>query len=172
MHGVRTEGNPLQYAYLAGSGGRVGAGQGQGRAGPPVGCEPRMGRPRSYPLCTHSSFTSSLTMQVRSQQAAAAAPGARISRFSAEPPLAPQATRGALRASVRPFGAASRPGRALVVAVSAGERLRLHNLSPEPGSRRDEKRKGRGTAAGQVRFAPQGPRLAMLRPRGRPTSLS
>ncbi|GLC33995.1 50S ribosomal protein L15 [Pleodorina starrii] len=56
----------------------------------------------------------------------------------------------ALRSSVRPFTPASvRAPRALVVSVSASERLRLHNLSPEPGSRRDEKRKGRGHAAGQ-----------------------
>ena len=56
-----------------------------------------------------------------------------------------------LRSSVRPFTPASvRAPRALVVSVSASDRLRLHNLSPEPGSRRDEKRKGRGYAAGQV----------------------
>ncbi|GLI65988.1 hypothetical protein VaNZ11_009680 [Volvox africanus] len=56
----------------------------------------------------------------------------------------------ALRSSVRPFTPASlRAPRALVVSVSASERLRLNNLSPEPGSRRDEKRKGRGHASGQ-----------------------
>ncbi|PNG99693.1 50S ribosomal protein L15, chloroplastic, partial [Tetrabaena socialis] len=44
-----------------------------------------------------------------------------------------------------------RPFRAVVVASAAAEsdRLRLHNLAPEPGSRRDQKRKGRGYAAGQ-----------------------
>eukprot|EP00195_Chlamydomonas_chlamydogama_P005661 CAMPEP_0202899878 /NCGR_PEP_ID=MMETSP1392-20130828/9123_1 /ASSEMBLY_ACC=CAM_ASM_000868 /TAXON_ID=225041 /ORGANISM="Chlamydomonas chlamydogama, Strain SAG 11-48b" /LENGTH=242 /DNA_ID=CAMNT_0049586173 /DNA_START=63 /DNA_END=791 /DNA_ORIENTATION=+ len=47
-------------------------------------------------------------------------------------------------AVVRPFKAA----RCQVVAM-AGERLRLNNLSPWPGSRRDEKRKGRGYGAGQ-----------------------
>lgn len=31
------------------------------------------------------------------------------------------------------------------------ERLRLNNLSPQPGSRRPNKRKGRGYGAGQVR---------------------
>ena len=46
--------------------------------------------------------------------------------------------------SVRPFTR-------LVVQASSDERLRLHNLSPEEGSRRLEKRKGRGHAAGQVR---------------------
>ncbi|KAG2493908.1 hypothetical protein HYH03_007844 [Edaphochlamys debaryana] len=55
----------------------------------------------------------------------------------------------AMRSSVRPFAASARAPRALVVSVHATERLRLHNLSPEPGSRRDEKRKGRGYAAGQ-----------------------
>ena len=30
------------------------------------------------------------------------------------------------------------------------ERLRLHNLSPQPGSRKAKKRKGRGHSAGQV----------------------
>ena len=35
--------------------------------------------------------------------------------------------------------------------TSTGERLRLGNLSPAPGSRRPNKRKGRGHASGQVR---------------------
>ena len=48
---------------------------------------------------------------------------------------------------VKPF---SSP-RTLVVQVQAGERLRLNNLSPAPGSKRDKQRKGRGYAAGQVR---------------------
>ncbi|KAF8060545.1 RPL15 [Scenedesmus sp. PABB004] len=41
---------------------------------------------------------------------------------------------------------ALQPVRAARVSVAAaeGERLRLHNLSPQKGSRRDEKRKGRG----------------------------
>ncbi|KAK9824337.1 hypothetical protein WJX72_009534 [[Myrmecia] bisecta] len=34
-------------------------------------------------------------------------------------------------------------------ATAEGERLRLHNLAPQPGSRRKEKRKGRGYGAGQ-----------------------
>ncbi|GFR42715.1 hypothetical protein Agub_g3639 [Astrephomene gubernaculifera] len=55
-----------------------------------------------------------------------------------------------LRSSVRPFTPnAVRVPRCLVVSVSASDRLRLHNLSPEPGSRHLEKRKGRGHAAGQ-----------------------
>lgn len=63
-----------------------------------------------------------------------------------------QVTSRALRSSVRPFTPAPvRAPRVLVVSVSALERLRLHNLTPEPGSRRDAKRKGRGHAAGQVR---------------------
>lgn len=37
--------------------------------------------------------------------------------------------------------------------VEAG-RLRLNNLAPQPGSRRPNKRKGRGHAAGQVQFRP------------------
>jgi large subunit ribosomal protein L15 len=47
------------------------------------------------------------------------------------------------------------PARSAKLVVSAAataaapERLRLHNLSPTPGSRRQEKRKGRGHAAGQ-----------------------
>ncbi|KAG2423410.1 hypothetical protein HXX76_015375 [Chlamydomonas incerta] len=55
----------------------------------------------------------------------------------------------ASRASVRPFTAARQPRSLVVVHASSDARLRLHNLSPEPGSRRDEKRKGRGYAAGQ-----------------------
>jgi hypothetical protein len=35
--------------------------------------------------------------------------------------------------------------------VAEGERLRLHNLGPQKGSRRDEKRKGRGYGGHQVR---------------------
>ena len=35
--------------------------------------------------------------------------------------------------------------------VEVEERLRLHNLAPQPGSRRPNKRKGRGYGAGQVR---------------------
>ncbi|KAL5994602.1 60S ribosomal protein L15 [Asimina triloba] len=34
-------------------------------------------------------------------------------------------------------------------AAASSERLRLHNLSPQPGSRKRSKRKGRGIAAGQ-----------------------
>lgn len=57
-----------------------------------------------------------------------------------------QATMNSVRCS-----AAVKPFRGLTVVVRAGgERLRLGNLAPEPGSRRDEKRKGRGYAAGQV----------------------
>ncbi|KXZ54962.1 hypothetical protein GPECTOR_3g13 [Gonium pectorale] len=66
-----------------------------------------------------------------------------------EPCLRIQVASRSLRSSVRPFTASPRAPRALVVSVSASDRLRLHNLSPEPGSRRDEKRKGRGHAAGQ-----------------------
>jgi hypothetical protein len=35
-------------------------------------------------------------------------------------------------------------------AVEGGDRMRLHNIAPQPGSRRPAKRKGRGHAAGQV----------------------
>lgn len=78
----------------------------------------------------------------------------------------------ASRASVRPFTAARQPRSLVVVNASSDARLRLHNLSPEPGSRRDEKRKGRGYAAGQVRdwdeaFAAQnvgGARSSTMRP--------
>jgi hypothetical protein len=48
---------------------------------------------------------------------------------------------------------AMQPFRAVRLDVSAAateERLRLHNLSPQKGSRRDNKRKGRGYGAGQV----------------------
>lgn len=48
---------------------------------------------------------------------------------------------------VQPFSAA----RSVVVRADAEpERLRLHNLSPQKGSRRDEKRKGRGYGGHQV----------------------
>ncbi|KAI8477303.1 MAG: plastid/chloroplast ribosomal protein L15 [Monoraphidium minutum] len=43
---------------------------------------------------------------------------------------------------VQPFTAAR--GAVVVRAAAEPERLRLHNLSPQKGSRRDEKRKGRG----------------------------
>lgn len=49
---------------------------------------------------------------------------------------------------------AMQPFRAVRLDVSAAateERLRLHNLSPQKGSRRDNKRKGRGYGQGQVR---------------------
>ena len=51
----------------------------------------------------------------------------------------------------QPFTAAR--GAAVVVRAAEGERLRLHNLSPQKGSRRDEKRKGRGYGGHQVRTA-------------------
>jgi hypothetical protein len=54
--------------------------------------------------------------------------------------LAPSA-----RIAVRPFQAAR-----CQVVVRAADRFRLDNLGPEPGSRREEKRKGRGYGAGQV----------------------
>ena len=41
------------------------------------------------------------------------------------------------------------PARIPVVRVQA-ERFRLNNVGPAPGSRREEARKGRGHAAGQV----------------------
>lgn len=49
----------------------------------------------------------------------------------------------------QPFTAAR--GGAVVVRAAEGERLRLHNLSPQKGSRRDELRKGRGYGGHQVR---------------------
>jgi large subunit ribosomal protein L15 len=48
---------------------------------------------------------------------------------------------------------AMQPFRAVRLEVSAAateERLRLHNLSPQKGSRRDNKRKGRGYGGHQV----------------------
>lgn len=48
--------------------------------------------------------------------------------------------------AVQPFRAVR-----LDVAAAETERLRLHNLSPQKGSRRDEKRKGRGYGGHQVR---------------------
>jgi large subunit ribosomal protein L15 len=43
------------------------------------------------------------------------------------------------------------PARVTRVVVSAAEeRYRLHNLSPQEGSRRDNKRKGRGYGGHQV----------------------
>lgn len=48
----------------------------------------------------------------------------------------------------RPF----RQARSVTV-MAADERIRLNNLSPEDGCRRERKRKGRGHAAGQVRTA-------------------
>ena len=46
---------------------------------------------------------------------------------------------------------AALPVRAVLAAEEFTERLRLHNLAPQPGSRRPNKRKGRGYGAGQVR---------------------
>jgi large subunit ribosomal protein L15 len=50
------------------------------------------------------------------------------------------------------LAAAPRAPRAVVAmaVVADGDRLRLSNLAPAPGSRRPNKRKGRGHAAGQV----------------------
>jgi large subunit ribosomal protein L15 len=50
-----------------------------------------------------------------------------------------------------PVVKASRPSIVSVAAVAAAEedRLRLNNLSPQPGSKRPKKRKGRGYGAGQ-----------------------
>lgn len=46
---------------------------------------------------------------------------------------------------------ASQPARTVSVSVTASdERYRLHNLSPQEGSRRDNKRKGRGYGGHQV----------------------
>eukprot|EP00882_Tetradesmus_deserticola_P001800 GHRQ01001932.1.p1 GENE.GHRQ01001932.1~~GHRQ01001932.1.p1 ORF type:complete len:247 (+),score=101.11 GHRQ01001932.1:185-925(+) len=62
---------------------------------------------------------------------------------------APLAQRSLLGSAVGRIGAARavQPLRAVRLDVAAAadtERLRLHNLSPQKGSRRDEKRKGRG----------------------------
>lgn len=63
--------------------------------------------------------------------------------FSAPAFVKGQAVQPSIRtALVKPF-------RAVTVQVSASERLRLNNLSPVKGSRRAEKRKGRGYSAGQ-----------------------
>ena len=53
------------------------------------------------------------------------------------------------RAAVRPFTAA-RCSVVVRAEVVDAPRLRLNNLGPEPGSRRQELRKGRGYGAGQV----------------------
>lgn len=47
---------------------------------------------------------------------------------------------------------AARPSVAVVCAAATqeGERLRLNNLSPQPGSKKNKNRKGRGYGAGQV----------------------
>lgn len=58
----------------------------------------------------------------------------------------------ARRATATSVRAPTMPARAAPVArgvVASDERLRLHNLSPLEGSRRDRKRVGRGHAAGQ-----------------------
>lgn len=49
---------------------------------------------------------------------------------------------------------AARPSVAVVQATAAvedAERLRLNNLSPQPGAKKNKNRKGRGYGAGQVR---------------------
>lgn len=67
---------------------------------------------------------------------------------------APLAQRSFLGSALGKAGAARavQPLRAvrLDVAAAETERLRLHNLSPQKGSRRDEKRKGRGYGGHQV----------------------
>jgi hypothetical protein len=67
---------------------------------------------------------------------------------------APLAQRSFLGSALGKAGAARavQPLRAvrLDVAAADSERLRLHNLSPQKGSRRDEKRKGRGYGGHQV----------------------
>jgi hypothetical protein len=73
-------------------------------------------------------------------------------RNSAQAPLA---QRSFLGSALGKAGAARavQPLRAVrldVAAAADSERLRLHNLSPQKGSRRDEKRKGRGYGGHQV----------------------
>jgi hypothetical protein len=64
------------------------------------------------------------------------------------------ATGGALRLAPR----RAAPSRVAVAApVAELERLRLHNLSPEKGSRPAKSRKGRGHSAGQARPRPDTP---------------
>lgn len=70
-------------------------------------------------------------------------------------------TRPAASRAMQPFRAV----RLDVSAAATEERLRLHNLSPQKGSRRDEKRKGRGYGAGQVRTE-QGAGVNTIRPAG------
>lgn len=48
--------------------------------------------------------------------------------------------------------------------VAELERLRLHNLSPSPGSRRKNQRIGRGHSAGQARARPPPPRASPRSP--------
>eukprot|EP00884_Botryococcus_braunii_P018075 jgi/Botrbrau1/4951/Bobra.0122s0029.2 len=60
----------------------------------------------------------------------------------------------AQRTHTQPVRVATRLPAVPVIAAAAAteaeaERLRLHNLAPQPGSRRPNKRKGRGHAAGQ-----------------------
>lgn len=56
-----------------------------------------------------------------------------------------------MQARAAPVVRAARPTLAVVTATAAAEeeRLRLNNLSPQPGSKRPGKRKGRGYGAGQ-----------------------
>jgi large subunit ribosomal protein L15 len=55
-------------------------------------------------------------------------------------------------AGVRPVRAARvQVAAAAQAAAGSEERLRLHNLSPQEGSRKDNKRKGRGYGGHQVR---------------------
>jgi hypothetical protein len=120
-------------------------------------------------------------MLVRHQCAArgrAAAPGAplpasRPAPRRTAPPPRPQASQGAFLASplaqgarcVAPFRAARAPAVRAAAAADAApaERLRLHNLSPQKGSRRDDKRKGRGYGGHQVRGRAGGRRRGAAR---------
>lgn len=61
--------------------------------------------------------------------------------------------RGHFLCAPRPAAARCAAKRSVTHAVAAEtERFRLNNLSPQKGSRRQEKRKGRGYGAGQVRI--------------------
>lgn len=70
-------------------------------------------------------------------------------------------TRPAASRAMQPFRAV----RLDVSAAATEERLRLHNLSPQKGSRRDEKRKGRGYGGHQV-GTEQGAGVITIRPAG------
>ena len=97
-----------------------------------------------------SARRTAATARAPAAGAAAGTSGVSASRAARRAPgAAPGASRSRRRAQGGAVAAAAAAGDAVVGAEAPEERLRLHNLSPFPGSTKNKKRVGRGYGAGQ-----------------------